>query len=160
MHTRSIGTGRRIDEQWTVSRDRLPIQYERVCGVGDKISKNAGKRRRCVHSRNAAECLIDRLRELRVLSLPTSEKECLALANGTAGFKPELMQLNVRFTCSLRIGEKLVGIECRVTHKLEQRSMKFIRAGARCYRDGSSAVATFFRRGIVRGDFVLLHIIG
>src|SRR5215813_772453 len=129
MHTRPICAGRRIDKQWAVSRDRLPIQYERVCGVGDKISKNTRKSRLCVHSRNAAKCLIDRLRELRVLSLPTSEKECLALADGAACFKPKLMELNVRFRCSLRISEKLIGVECCVAYKLEDRSMKFIAAG-------------------------------
>src|SRR5205823_679883 len=87
-------------------------------------------------------------------------KECLALADGTARLKSKLMQFDFRFRCSLRTGEKLIGVERRVAYKLEDRSMKFIGAGPGRHRDGSSAVATFLGRCIVGGDFVLLDVIG
>ena len=160
MYARPICTRRRVDEQWTVSRDRLSIQHQWVYGVRHKVSENAGKRRRCVHSWNPAECLIDRLCEFRVLSLPASKEKGFALADGTASLKSKLMQLNLRFRRSLRTSEKLIRIERGVPHKLEDRSMKLIRAAAGRGGDGRSAVTAFFGRGIVGGDFVFLHVVG
>src|SRR5881296_1363328 len=114
---------------------------------------------RCIHSWNAKR-LIDRLCEFRVLSLPASKEEGFVLLDGAAGFEPELMHLNFRFRRPLRASEELIRIEGGIAEKLKERSVKFIRTAAGRNRYGCSAVASFFRRGIVGGDFVFLNVIG
>src|SRR5207249_8006635 len=93
-----------------VSGDRLPVQHQRVSGIGHEVTINAGKSRGRVQRRDA-ERLIDGLREFRVLSLPAPEKERPVLADGPARLKAKLVQLDLGFGCSLRVREELIRVE-------------------------------------------------
>src|SRR5262249_4819334 len=124
-YARPIASRRRIYEQRRVSCDPLPTQEEWIRRIRDEVSKNPRKGSRRIQS-GSAECLIDRLCELRVLSLPAAEEESLVLPDGTCCLDSELVHLNFRFRRSLRIGEKFIAIERRITHELEKRSMKLI----------------------------------
>src|SRR5438445_7047318 len=150
-YARTIRSRRGVHQQRAVSSDRLSAQHQGVPGIGHEITEDAGKSRGRVEPRDT-ERLVDGLREFGVLSLPASKKESPVLADGPARFKAELVQLDFGFGCSLRAGERLVGVERGIAQKLEGRAMKIIGSAACGHRHRSSAVAALLRRVVVGAD--------
>ena len=70
-----------------------------------------------------------------------------------------MIQLDVGFRISLRVREKLVSVEIRISQELENRAVELVSAAFGGDVDGRTAVASFLRSGVVGGHLVFLDIV-
>src|SRR6266404_1830733 len=109
-------SGARIHQQRTVTRDSSAIDDQRIGRIRHEVAEDSITRLLCVNNWYP-ERLINRLREVDAIILIAAKKEGLVLPDRTSHFKARLEHSDQRLRRVLRIGKKLIRVQCFIAKK-------------------------------------------